>query len=144
MPRPKVESRSRDWPRVVVLALVGIAAAGCSDSARFTSSSYDTDRPAPPQSVAHSVYAPPAPSRVEAQPLPTVSQPATVSPGTYGAQSLGTYRSNNRYTDITGSASAPASSGHWTWNGGSPVTVGYGETIEGIARKHSVPVSVLM
>ncbi|MGA9194418.1 MAG: peptidoglycan DD-metalloendopeptidase family protein [Pseudolabrys sp.] len=144
MPRPKVESRSRDWPRVVVLALVGIAAAGCSDSARFTSSSYDTDRPAPPQNVAHSVYAPPAPSRVEAQPLPTVSQPATVSPGTYGAQSLGTYRSNNRYTDITGSASAPASSGHWTWNGGSPVTVGYGETIEGIARKHSVPVSVLM
>jgi murein DD-endopeptidase MepM/ murein hydrolase activator NlpD len=146
MPRPKVESRSRDWPRVVVLALVGIAAAGCSDSARFTSSSYDTDRPAPPQNVANSVYAPPVPSRVEAQPLPAVSQPATVSaaPGTYRAQSLGTYRSGNQYSDITGSASAPASSGHWTWNGGSPVTVGYGETIESIARKHGVPVSALM
>jgi murein DD-endopeptidase MepM/ murein hydrolase activator NlpD len=75
-----------------------------------------------------------------------VSQPATVSaaPGTYRAQSLGTYRSGNQYSDITGSASAPASSGHWTWNGGSPVTVGYGETIEGIARKHGVPVSALM
>ena len=146
MLRPKVESRSRDWPRVVVLALVGIAAAGCSDSARFTSSSYDTDRPAPPQNVARSVYAPPVPSRVEAQPLPAVSQPATVSaiPGAYGAQSFGTYRSSNRYSDITGSASAPASSGHWTWNGGSPVTVGYGETIESIARRHSVPVSALM
>ena len=40
---------------------------------------------------------------------------------------------------------APASaSGHWTWNGGSPVTVGYGETVESIARKHGVPVSALM
>ncbi|MGB9396410.1 MAG: LysM peptidoglycan-binding domain-containing protein, partial [Pseudolabrys sp.] len=146
MLRPKVESRSRDWPRVVVLALVGIAAAGCSDSARFTSSSYDTDRPAPPQNVANSVYTPPVPSRVEAQPLPAVSQPATVSaaPGTYRAQSLGTYRSSNQYSDITGSATAPASSGRWTWNGGSPVTVGYGETIESIARKHGVPVSALM
>jgi murein DD-endopeptidase MepM/ murein hydrolase activator NlpD len=143
MSRPKVQSRPRTWPRVVVLALVGVAVAGCSDSARFTSSSYDTDRPAAPQNVASSVYAPPAPSRVEAQPLPAVSQPATISPGTYGAPSPAYYRPTSQYSDVTGS-NAPAQAGHWTWNGGSAVTVGYGETIDTIARKHGVPASALM
>jgi murein DD-endopeptidase MepM/ murein hydrolase activator NlpD len=147
MPRSKVESRPRAWPRAVVLALVGVTAAGCSDSARFESSSYNTDRPAPPQNVASSIPAPPASGRVEAQPLPAPSQPAAVSsaPGTYGSQSLGTYRSTNQYSDVTGSAArAPATSGHWAWNGGSAVTVGYGETIDTIARKHRVPALALM
>jgi murein DD-endopeptidase MepM/ murein hydrolase activator NlpD len=147
MPRSKVESRPRAWPRAVVLALVGIAAAGCSDSARFESSSYNTDRPVPPQNVASSIPAPSASGRVEGQPLPALSQPAAVSsaPGVYGSQSLGTHRSTNQYSDVTGSvARAPATSGHWTWNGGSAVTVGYGETIDTIARKHRVPASALM
>jgi murein DD-endopeptidase MepM/ murein hydrolase activator NlpD len=143
MPRPKVESRSRAWPRVLVLALVGIAAAGCSDSARFESNSYNADRPAPPQNVASTMPAPSAPARVETQPLPA---PATVSaaPGTYGAH-YPTYRSSDQYSDVTGSgARAPAPTGQWTWNGGSPVTVGYGETVESIARKHSVPAPAIM
>jgi murein DD-endopeptidase MepM/ murein hydrolase activator NlpD len=144
MPRPKVESRPRVWPRVVVLALVGIAAASCSDSARFDS--YTTDRPPSNVAAAAPAYAPSA--RVEAQPLPAPSQPATVaaSPApAYGAQGLGTYRSNDRYSDVTGSvASTPTQSGHWTWNGGSPVTVRYGETVDSIAREHGVPVSALM
>ncbi|MGB8576153.1 MAG: peptidoglycan DD-metalloendopeptidase family protein [Pseudolabrys sp.] len=143
MPRLKVESRPRAWPHAVVLALVGIAAAGCSDSARFESSSYNTDRPAPPQNVVSSIPATPAPGHVEAQPLPAPSQPATV-PGTYGSQNLGTYRSTNQYSDVTGSLARPTTSGHWTWNGGSAVTVGYGETIETIARSHHVPASALM
>ncbi|MGE5166972.1 MAG: peptidoglycan DD-metalloendopeptidase family protein [Sphingobacteriales bacterium] len=149
MPRPKVESRPLAWPRVAVLALVGLAAAGCSDSARLDS--FTTDRP--PQTVASATPAYSGSGRVEAQPLPAPSQPATVaaspapaySPTTYAPQSSGSYRSNNQYSDVTGSvAAAPASSGHWTWNGGSPVTVGYGETVESIARKHGVPVSALM
>ena len=146
MPRPKVELRPRTWPRVVVLALVGIAAAGCSDSARFDSSSYTSDRPAPPQNVASTSAPPPAPARVEAQPLPAVSQPATVSatPGTYGAPGPAYYRPTTQYSDITGSGAAAPARGHWTWNGGSAVTVGYGETIDTIARKHSVPVAALM
>jgi murein DD-endopeptidase MepM/ murein hydrolase activator NlpD len=144
MPRSKVESRPLAWPRVAVLALVGVAAAGCSDSARFDSSSYTTDRP--PQSVAAATPTYSAAGRVEAQPLPAPSQPATVAaapastytPAAYTPNSGG-YRSNAQYSDVTGSAS-----GHWTWNGGSPVTVGYGETIESIARKHGVPASALM
>ena len=39
---------------------------------------------------------------------------------------------------------AGAASSHWTWNGGSAVTVGYGETVDSIARKHGVPASAIM
>lgn len=141
MPCPKVESRLLAWPRVAVFALVGVAAAACSDSARFDSSSYTTDRP--PQNVAAATPTYSAAGPVEAQPLPAPSPPATVAaapaptytPAAYTPGSGG-YHSN---ADVTGSAS-----GHWTWNGGSPVTVGYGETIESIARKHGVPAAALM
>ena len=148
MPRSEVESRPRAWPRALVLALVGITAAGCSDSARFDTS-YNADRPAPPQNVASSIPALQAPGRVEAQPLPAPSQPAAVSsgPAAYGSQTLGTYRKTNQYSAVTGSvAGSPATSGsgHWTWNGGSAVTVGYGETIDTIARQHRVPALALM
>ena len=143
MPRPKVECSPRAWSRAAVLALVGIAAAGCSDSARFDSSSYNTDRPLPPQNVASATPAPASSRRVEAQPLPALSQPATVS--AYGAQSQGTYRSSGQYSDVTGSnANLPPPSSHWTWNGGSAVTVGYGDTVDSIARRHGVPASAIM
>jgi murein DD-endopeptidase MepM/ murein hydrolase activator NlpD len=143
MPRPKVECSSRAWSRAAVLALVGIAAAGCSDSARFDSSSYNTDRPLPPQNVASATPAPASSRRVEAQQLPALSQPATVS--AYGAQSQDGYRSSGQYSDVTGSnANVPPPSSHWTWNGGSAVTVGYGDTVDSIARKHGVPASAIM
>ncbi|MGC2713455.1 MAG: LysM peptidoglycan-binding domain-containing M23 family metallopeptidase [Pseudolabrys sp.] len=141
MPRPKVECSPRAWSRAAVLALVGIAAAGCSDSARFDSSSYNTDRPLPPQNLASATPAPASSGRVEAQSLPALSPPATVS--AYGAQSQGSYRSSGQYADVTGSNIPPASS-HWTWNGGSAVTVGYGDTVDSIARKHGVPASAIM
>ena len=140
MSRPKVESRPRAWTRVTVLALVGVAAAGCSDSARFDSSAFNTDRPSPPQNVASAM--PASQRRVEAQPLPSLSQPTTISP-VYGGPS--SYRPSSQYADITGSnAAIPPASNHWTWNGGSAVTVGYGETVESIARKHGVPASAIM
>ena len=164
MPRPLVESRPLIWPRVAVLALVGVAAAGCSDSSRFDSGSYN-DRP--PQSVASAApaYAPSA--RVEAQPLPAPSRPATVAaapapaytqptytqpayaqpayaPPTYAPRTQNTYGGNDRYADVTGSATKPSHAGNWTWNGGKPVTVRYGETVDSIARQHGVPASALM
>src|SRR5262245_12817906 len=137
MPRSLVESRPLAWPRVAVLALVGLTAAGCADSARFDSSSYTTDRP--PQNVAAATPTYSASGRVEAQPLPAPSQPATVAAASAPTYTPTAYTPNAQYSDVTGSAS-----GHWTWNGGSPVTVGHGETVESIARKHSVPVAALM
>jgi murein DD-endopeptidase MepM/ murein hydrolase activator NlpD len=152
MQRPKVPSRSRassqSWPRVAVLAMVGIAAAGCSDSGRFDSNPFASNRQAtPPQETTGSIASRPATSgRVESQPLPAPSRPATVASygGTAnGGQGLGAYRPGT--PEVTGSVhQAPAPTGHWTWDGGSAVTVGYGETIETIARKYGVPASAIM
>jgi murein DD-endopeptidase MepM/ murein hydrolase activator NlpD len=170
MPRSNVQSRLRAssplWPRVAVLALVGMSAAGCSDSARFDSNSYAANnRQAPPQEVTGSVAPRPAYSnRVESQPLPPApgqvqSQPASATAqGSYaqggysnGAQGLGAYRPGTQnYSDATGSVSTPRAApppkpaGAWTWDGGAPVTVGYGDTVETIARKHNVPVSAIL
>jgi murein DD-endopeptidase MepM/ murein hydrolase activator NlpD len=143
MPRPQVDSCPRAWSRALAFALVGIAAAGCADSARFESNSYSSDRPAPPQNVA-SMPAPSAGSRIVAQPL---SPPAAVAaaPTNYGGASPASYRFSGRYSETTGSsASVPSASSHWTWDGGSAVTVGYGETVDSIARRHGVPASAIL
>jgi murein DD-endopeptidase MepM/ murein hydrolase activator NlpD len=147
MSRINVPSRSRasshTWPHVAVLALVGIAAAGCSDSARFDSNPYASNRSARQQETTGSIVSRPATSaRVESQPLPAPSRPATVAATggvATGAHGLGAYRPGT--SDVTGSVPAPT--GHWTWDGGSPVTASSGETIESIARKYGVPASAI-
>ncbi len=156
MSRSSVSSRPRNythvWPRVAVLAMVGIAGASCSDSARFDSNPYASNRQSSQQETTGSIASRPASrSYVEAQPLPAPSRPATVSAnGTAnGAQGLGAYRPGSGYSsDVTGTVStrpaAAAPTGAWTWDGGAPVTVGYGETVEQIAKKYAVPMSALM
>jgi murein DD-endopeptidase MepM/ murein hydrolase activator NlpD len=134
----------RVWPRVAALALIGVAVAGCSNSRRFdtpyyTSSSAQQRHFESTGSISH-----PAPrAAVASQPLPSPVRPATVvSRNSHAAGSLGTYRPNN---DVTGSVTPPPQpAGHWTWDGGQPVTVGYGETAELIARRYGVPESALL
>src|ERR1035438_4341739 len=129
MPPINVPSRSHFWPHVAVLALVGIAAAGCSDSSRFDSNPYASNRNARQQETTGSIASRPASSgHVESQPqplpLPAPSRPAPGARGR-GPSPPGT-------SDVTGSVPArpaPAPTGHWTWDGGSPVTVSSGETI---------------
>ncbi len=41
-------------------------------------------------------------------------------------------------------APPPQPRGHWTWDGGKPVTLGYGETLSVVARRHNVPLAALM
>ena len=38
----------------------------------------------------------------------------------------------------------PAPAGNWSWDGGKAVTVGAGDTIDAIARRHGVPASVII
>ena len=47
---------------------------------------------------------------------------------------------------MTGAITAPkpAPGSHWTWEGGTPVTVAAGETVEAIARRHGVPASAII
>ncbi len=165
-----VPSRSRAsshaWPRVVLVALIGVGAASCSDSGRFGYTNTSSRQAPSSQETTGSIARPSAPTgRIVAQPLPAPSAPATVSSnGTAsGAQGLGAYRPGQQaatqthqqtypqqqYSDVTGSVRPvavppPAQSGAWTWDGGKPVTVGYGETADQIARKHGVPVNALL
>src|SRR3974390_3503087 len=94
---------SRAWPRVAVLALLGVTAAGCSGSARLDSNPYASNSSPPPQQeMTGSLTPPPATSgRVDAQPLPAPNRPATV--GATGAQGFGTYRPTTRTTAVSGS-----------------------------------------
>src|SRR5262249_56032637 len=97
----------------------------------------------PTQDVS-SISTPPASARVEAQPLPALTPPATVTaaPGTYGAQGSSSHRSSGQYSDITGStATIPPASSHWTRNGGSPAPPGTGQTLHPIPPNPRLPSS---
>jgi len=127
-------SLSPSWPRIAVFSLIAVAAAGCADSARFSS------RQAPPQDVTGSTTPRAQASRVDTQALPA---PGGVGSGAPVANTY--YRPAQRPGEVTGSVvERPAATGHWTWDGGSPVTVTQGESIEAIARRYGVPVSAIL
>jgi murein DD-endopeptidase MepM/ murein hydrolase activator NlpD len=157
MPRPTVSLHSLVWPRIAALALIGVAAAGCSNSSRFDTPYAANTREVPPRQIETTGSISPHPVQsggIVAQPLPTPSQPATVAAaGGYasGAQGLGAYRPGAHGSTTTGTvpsrhvaAAPPQPTGTWTWDGGSPVTVGHGETVAMIARKYRVPASAIL
>jgi murein DD-endopeptidase MepM/ murein hydrolase activator NlpD len=55
---------------------------------------------------------------------------------------MGSYQPGNG--DVTGSLPAAPPRPAWTWEGGTPITVGAGETLETISRRYGVPVAALM
>lgn len=133
------------WPRLAALVVMGAALAGCSNSSRFDQPYPTASRQMPPRGeVTGSIGARPAPvSRVSSQPLP--SPPQTVASGggySSGSQGLGSYRPYGG--EVTGSVTTPQPSGHWTWDGGHPVTVGQGESVDVIARRQGVPVAAIL
>ena len=140
MSRVAVSIPSRVWPRVATVAALGIALAGCSNSSRFDSPYPTASRQStmPPRGeVTGSIASRPTPTaRVTSQPLPTPPQTVASGSGYSGNRPV------QRYGDVTGSVSQPA--GHWTWDGGHPVTVGNGETVDMIARRQGVPVSAIL
>jgi murein DD-endopeptidase MepM/ murein hydrolase activator NlpD len=147
MPRLTVSLRSCHWPRFAILAVVGVTAAGCADSGRFNTASSRT----PPGEVTGSISSRPS-SHVQAQapPPPTPSRPYSVPAGvSSGAGGLAAYRpAQSRAPEYTGSVpvahEAPKPAGHWTWNGGMPVVVARGDTIESVARRYGVPASAIL
>lgn len=161
MPRFDVLPGSRACLQIAALAVIAIGATGCEDSARFDSNPFGTNSRTQRQEVTGSVNASPVTQggAVESRPLPAPSQPATVpaSGVSYGAQGLGAYRPGPQSADVTGSVAArpapqpvaqaspqPAATGGWTWDGGSAIVVGQGETIETIARKYGVPQAAIL
>jgi len=136
MSRLDVPFYLRHFPRFAVFSLIAVAAAGCAGSARFSS------REAPPQDVTGSISSRPMYRSVETRSLPAPNQQAS---GAYGAPGLSAYRPQAQKTEVTGSVPARAApSGHWTWDGGAPVTVMQGETVDTIAHRYGVPVSAIL
>jgi murein DD-endopeptidase MepM/ murein hydrolase activator NlpD len=148
MPHPNVPSRLRAslriWPRVAVFALIGIAAAGCSDSARFDSNPFASNDRAPPppsgqQDITGSVSSRPASAnRVSSQPLPAPSRPATVASSNSGAnngQGFAAYRPVPHSTAPKAAAPSRISA--------NAHVVAAGETLYGIARKHNITPTAL-
>jgi murein DD-endopeptidase MepM/ murein hydrolase activator NlpD len=124
--------RSRFSPRAAVLALVSVGVAACSaDTSRFNDNPFASlSNPAPTASMPQAQTAQ-APQPHSATSVAVNSTPA--GPGRSGA------------SEVTGSVlRKPTSSGNWSWDGGTAVTVAAGETIDSIARRHGVPASVIM
>ncbi len=131
--------RSATWPQLVAISLIGLSAAGCSaDSGRF-SEGFGSSSSSSRSDVTGSIPQTAPVSQVESRPLPHL---ATADNGTSGGgRGMGSYQPGG---EVTGSIPAAPPPPAWTWEGGTPITVGPGETLEGIARQHGVPVSAIM
>ena len=127
--------RSAVWPQVLAVALMGLGAAGCTDSSRFAD--FDSERPR--GEVTGSIPQPG--NRVESRALPRLGDGVSG-----GGRGMGSYQPGNG--DVTGalppSAPPPPPPPRFTWEGGTPITVAPGETLETIARRYDVPVAALM
>jgi murein DD-endopeptidase MepM/ murein hydrolase activator NlpD len=128
--------RSAFWPRIVAVSLIGLGVANCSsDSGRLfgpTSASRNDTTGSIPQST-------PA-GHVDSRPLPHLAG-AEPQGSSGGGQGMASYQPN---TEVTGSLPAAPPPPVWTWEGGTPITVAPGETLDMISRQHGVPVAAIM
>jgi murein DD-endopeptidase MepM/ murein hydrolase activator NlpD len=129
-------SRSAVWPQVVAIALMGMGAAGCTDSSRFSDSDFSFDRPR--GEATGSI--PQSPNHVESHALPHLA--ANGGDGSSGGgRGMGSYQPGNG--DVTGSLPPPPPP-TFTWEGGTPIIVAHGETLETISHRYGVPVAAIM
>jgi murein DD-endopeptidase MepM/ murein hydrolase activator NlpD len=131
--------RSAFWPRIVAVSLIGLGVANCSgDSGRlpnvFGSNS------APRNDTTGSIPQSTPAGHVDSRPLPHLAG-AEPQGSSGGGQGMASYQPNS---EVTGSLPAAPPPPVWTWEGGTPITVAPGETLEMISRQHGVPVSALM
>jgi murein DD-endopeptidase MepM/ murein hydrolase activator NlpD len=131
--------RSALWPQLVAISLIGLGAASCSDSGRF-SNPFSSDS-SPRGETTGSIQPAPAPSHVESRPLPHLAS-ADQDGTSGGGRGMASYQPGKG--EVTGSLPAAPPPPSWTWEGGTPVTVGPGETLETIAHQHGVPVPAIM
>ena len=124
--------RSRFSPRAVVLALVSVGVAACSaDTSRFNDNPFASH--GNPELTASMPQAQTAQAPQPRSATSVAVNSTAAGPGRPGA------------SEVTGSVlHKPTSSGNWSWDGGSAITVAAGETIDAIARRHGVPASVIM
>ena len=152
---------SRSRPRVLVLALIAVGAAGCSDTSRFNDNPYGSREvtgsiaPGQPAPVGRVTQNPLPPPNAQAHPVATATATNGVAGGSRG---MGSYAPPAAAPsppaptpEITGSVASPVAAaaprrpqGEWSWDGGTAITIKPGETIDSIARRHGVPPAALM
>ena len=120
--------RSRLFPRAAVLALVAAGVAACSsDMSRFNDNPF--------ASLSHPDTTASIPQAQTAQP-----QQSAAATGTSNSKVMA---ANSPAGEGSGSV-AGKSSGNWTRDGGTAVTVAAGDSVETIARRYGVPASAIM
>ena len=124
--------------RAFAVAAAMLAVAGCSSEFSRDPFTNPFQPKAPPSEVTNTVTPQPTPA-VETQPIATA--PVTAEP-TYAPRTVPAAPAPS----ITAQpAPTPATTGTvttrtgWTWEGGTPVTVQPGETIDALARRYGVP-----
>src|SRR6266478_2998450 len=118
---------SRFSPRAVVLALVSVGVAACSaDTSRFNDNPFASH--SNPELTA---------SMPQAQ---TAQAPQPRSATSVAANSTAAGPGRPGGSEVTGSVlRKPGSSGNWSWDGGTAITVAAGETVDTIAPRPAVP-----
>jgi murein DD-endopeptidase MepM/ murein hydrolase activator NlpD len=129
-------------PQLVAISLIGLTLAGCSaDSGRFNEG---FGSPSTRSDVTGSIPQRAPSSRIESQPLPKLGSSDEGMSG--GGRGMGSYQPASG--DVTGSVGSPppppAPPPSWSWEGGTPVIVGPGDTLETVSRRYGVPVAVIM
>jgi murein DD-endopeptidase MepM/ murein hydrolase activator NlpD len=131
--------RSAIGPQIVAIALIGFGLASCSsDNGRFGDVFGDNSaRPEATGSIPQRTSS----NRIQSEPLPRIASNGEggVSGGGRG---MGSYQPANG--EITGSLPPAPPPPTWTWEGGTPVTVTPGETLEALSRRYGVPVAAIM
>jgi murein DD-endopeptidase MepM/ murein hydrolase activator NlpD len=132
-------------PQLAVMALIGVGAAGCADSSRFDGNPFAADNSGPRSEVTGSI--PKSSGSVESKPLPHLaSNGGEGSSG--GGRGMGSYQpSVAAPSDVTGSlppSAPPPPPPSWSWEGGTPITLRAGDSLETLSRRYGVPVAAIM
>ncbi|MDE1972304.1 MAG: LysM peptidoglycan-binding domain-containing M23 family metallopeptidase [Hyphomicrobiales bacterium] len=122
------------WPQMVAIALMGLGVAACTDSGRFSDFG-SADGNVPRGDVTGSISQ--SPNHVDSKPLPRLAS-GGVSGGGHG---MASYQPGS--AEVTGSLPTPPRP-TWTWEGGTPITLGPGESLETISRRYGVPVAAIL
>jgi murein DD-endopeptidase MepM/ murein hydrolase activator NlpD len=152
-------------PRMVALALTAIGVVACSGETRFDDNPF-SNKASPeatgsiqPGTIAASRRMDSYPTAVQSVqlPPPTITGSVPATPGVAGGgKGMGSYSptsssetpSASAVPEVTGAVPTlkPVSgrSGNWSWDGGTAITVGSGDTVGTIARRYGVPASAII
>jgi murein DD-endopeptidase MepM/ murein hydrolase activator NlpD len=115
---------------------MSLGVAGCADSARF-GDWFGSTNSTLSRSEAPAVGAQTASTgRIETRPLPHL---ASANEG-----AVGDTRGTASYQPASSQPAATSARSNWTWEGGIPITVRQGQTLDMVAREHGVPASAIM